>query len=58
MISRDKIVRVFEILDREIAFIETRDIKPERKKLVVSRWEFVRDAFKEVCIALAQSERC
>lgn len=56
MISKDKIERVFEIIDREMSFIDTRDIKPERKRRVLSNWQFVRDVFREVCIDCAQAE--
>lgn len=56
MISIFEIEKVFEIIDRELAFIELRPMNENRKKIVMGNWLFVRDTFRKVCFQCAQCE--
>jgi len=50
------IEKVFEIIDRELAFIELRPMNFNRKKIVMDNWLFIRDTFQKVCHDCAQCE--
>lgn len=56
MIPIRDIERVYEILDREIAYIEVSSADAYRKKKGIERWMFVREQFRQVCLALAHKE--
>jgi len=56
MIPVGDIERVYEIIDRELSFIELRPMNKERKKIVMGNWNFVREKFKRVCLDCAIAE--
>jgi hypothetical protein len=56
LIERWKIEKVFKILDREISFVEIKDMSPERQKAILNNWNFIRDTFREICIHCAKCE--
>jgi len=50
------IEKVYELIDRELAFIELRQFNSSKKKEVMNNWLFIRDTFKEVCLQCAKAE--
>lgn len=49
MIEPKEIEKVYEIIDREIALIELKEIPYGKKRKIIDRWSFVRDTFQKVC---------
>jgi len=56
VISIRDIERVYEIIDRELSFIEISQASAKRKQIATRNWLFVREQFRQLCLELAIKE--